>query len=283
MQKDKTLTDDQRQKKAKQIKNGHAQASVERLDTRAAQDMGRLRLVRDAKPKPTQILSNFSHSIAQDSVSRTIFPPPDAIGRAEISSRRIPLLRSAGHSDRGKIRQELARRKIFRLDANNSASACKYPYSAKRTRAECALVRVRGSLSGGRDNKLSTISLPAQFPTRAISPAKRTAKADTVAARGGDILHGVGRHLRYRRHHPCAGYGLGILLLLLTPLVWSLPTTYMIGELSAALSRRKADSMHGCDGDLEISGISRGVALLGCQHLLTWQSIPRCSSPIFPG
>ena len=37
-----------------------------------------------------------------------------------------------------------------------------------------------------------------------------------------DIIHG-------------AGYGLGILLLLLTPLIWSLPTTYMIGELSSAL------------------------------------------------
>src|ERR1700681_2803297 len=37
-----------------------------------------------------------------------------------------------------------------------------------------------------------------------------------------DIIHG-------------AGYGLGILLLLVTPLIWSLPTTYMIGELSSAL------------------------------------------------
>jgi len=37
-----------------------------------------------------------------------------------------------------------------------------------------------------------------------------------------DIIHG-------------AGYGLGILLLLLTPLLWSLPTAYMIGELSAAV------------------------------------------------
>jgi amino acid transporter len=82
---------------------------------------------------------------------------------------------------------------------------------------------------------LSTISLPAQFPTRAISPAKRNAKltlwplvaATFFMVSGGtygteDIIHG-------------AGYGLGILLLLLTPLVWSLPTTYMIGELSAAL------------------------------------------------
>jgi amino acid transporter len=37
-----------------------------------------------------------------------------------------------------------------------------------------------------------------------------------------DIVHG-------------AGYGLGILILLVTPILWSLPTTYMIGELSAAL------------------------------------------------
>jgi amino acid transporter len=37
-----------------------------------------------------------------------------------------------------------------------------------------------------------------------------------------DIIHG-------------AGYGRGILLLLLTPLLWSLPTAFMIGELSGAL------------------------------------------------
>jgi len=37
-----------------------------------------------------------------------------------------------------------------------------------------------------------------------------------------DIIHG-------------AGYGKGILILLLTPLVWSLPTAFMIGELSSAI------------------------------------------------
>ena len=37
-----------------------------------------------------------------------------------------------------------------------------------------------------------------------------------------DIVHG-------------AGYGRAIVILLLTPALWSLPTTYMIGELSAAL------------------------------------------------
>ncbi|MFY9753229.1 MAG: APC family permease [Candidatus Acidiferrales bacterium] len=83
---------------------------------------------------------------------------------------------------------------------------------------------------------MSTISLPAQFPSRAISsPRKKAAKltlwplvaATFFMVSGGtygteDIIHG-------------AGYGLGILLLLVTPLIWSLPTTYMIGELSSAL------------------------------------------------
>lgn len=88
---------------------------------------------------------------------------------------------------------------------------------------------------GGRDNKLSTLSLPAQFPSRAIPSTRRTAKltlwplvaATFFMVSGGtygteDIIHG-------------AGYGLGILLLLLTPVLWSLPTAYMIGELSSAV------------------------------------------------
>ena len=37
-----------------------------------------------------------------------------------------------------------------------------------------------------------------------------------------DIIHG-------------AGYGRGILILLICPILWSLPTTFMIGELSSAL------------------------------------------------
>jgi amino acid transporter len=32
-----------------------------------------------------------------------------------------------------------------------------------------------------------------------------------------------------------AGYGKAILILLLTPILWSLPTAFMIGELSSAL------------------------------------------------
>jgi amino acid transporter len=88
---------------------------------------------------------------------------------------------------------------------------------------------------GGRDKQLSTLSLPAQFPSRAIPSSKRVAKltlwplvaATFFMVSGGtygteDIIHG-------------AGYGRGILLLLLTPLIWSLPTAYMISELSSAL------------------------------------------------
>ncbi len=83
---------------------------------------------------------------------------------------------------------------------------------------------------------MSTISLPAHLPSRAIPSAKRRIAKLTlwplVAATffmvsGGtygteEIVHG-------------AGYGRAILILLFTPLLWSLPTAYMIGELSSAL------------------------------------------------
>jgi amino acid transporter len=83
---------------------------------------------------------------------------------------------------------------------------------------------------------LSTLSLPAPLPTRAIPKAKTSAAKLTlwplVAATffmvsGGtygteEIVHG-------------AGYGRAIVILLLTPLLWSLPTAFMIGELSSAL------------------------------------------------
>ena len=82
---------------------------------------------------------------------------------------------------------------------------------------------------------MSTISLPAQFPPRAIPSTKKIARltlwplvaATFFMVSGGaygteEIVHG-------------AGYGRGILILLLTPLLWSLPTAFMIGELSAAL------------------------------------------------
>src|SRR5271167_1227966 len=98
-----------------------------------------------------------------------------------------------------------------------------------------AVTRVRVA-RGGREYKLSTLSLPAQIPSQAIPTAKtRSAKltlwplvaATFFMVSGGtygteEIVHG-------------AGYGRGILILLLTPLLWSLPTAFMIGELSSAL------------------------------------------------
>jgi amino acid transporter len=83
---------------------------------------------------------------------------------------------------------------------------------------------------------LSSIFVPAQFPSRAIQTTKkRVAKltlwplvaATFFMVSGGtygteEIIHG-------------AGYGRGILILLFLPVFWSLPTAFMIGELSSAL------------------------------------------------
>ena len=72
-------------------------------------------------------------------------------------------------------------------------------------------------------------------PVFAVAPRKKSIRltlwplvaATFFMVSGGtygteDIVHG-------------AGYGKGILILLLTPLLWSLPTAFMIGELSSAL------------------------------------------------
>ena len=83
---------------------------------------------------------------------------------------------------------------------------------------------------------MSSISVPAHFPSRTISTSiKKSAKltlwplvaATFFMVSGGtygteEIIHG-------------AGYGQGILILLFLPLFWSLPTAFMIGELSSAL------------------------------------------------
>ena len=83
---------------------------------------------------------------------------------------------------------------------------------------------------------MSSLSLPAQIPSSAISTAKKNVAKLTlwplVAATffmvsGGtygteEIIHG-------------AGYGHGILILLFLPVLWCLPTAFMIGELSSSL------------------------------------------------
>ncbi len=83
---------------------------------------------------------------------------------------------------------------------------------------------------------MSSISVPTQLPSRAIPTVKkRVAKltlwplvaATFFMVSGGtygteEIIHG-------------AGYGHGILILLFLPVLWCLPTAFMIGELSSAL------------------------------------------------
>jgi amino acid transporter len=83
---------------------------------------------------------------------------------------------------------------------------------------------------------LSSISVPTQLPSHAIpTTRKRVAKltlwplvaATFFMVSGGtygteEIIHG-------------AGYGHGILILLFLPVLWCLPTAFMIGELSSAL------------------------------------------------
>ncbi len=95
---------------------------------------------------------------------------------------------------------------------------------------------MRSSLRRTRETELSSVSLPAQLQPHALPKARPSIAKLTlwplVAATffmvsGGtygteDIVHG-------------AGYGLAILILLLTPLLWSLPTAFMIGELASAL------------------------------------------------
>jgi amino acid transporter len=81
---------------------------------------------------------------------------------------------------------------------------------------------------------LAVVNRPVLNPATAGSP-KKSAKltlwplvaATFFMVSGGtygieDVVHG-------------AGYGRAILILLLTPILWSLPTAYMIGELSSAL------------------------------------------------
>ena len=65
-----------------------------------------------------------------------------------------------------------------------------------------------------------------------------------------DIVHG-------------AGYGRAILILLLTPLLWSLPTAFMIGELSSALPLRRRLLRLGAPRYGKFLGISGSLALAG--------------------
>ena len=95
---------------------------------------------------------------------------------------------------------------------------------------------VRVSRLRRKPSKLATASVPTQEQEPfAVVPRKKSVRltlwplvaATFFMVSGGtygteDIVHG-------------AGYGRAILILLLTPVLWSLPTAFMIGELSSAL------------------------------------------------
>jgi amino acid transporter len=131
---------------------------------------------------------------------------------------------------------------------------------------------------------LATATAPANIPQSGVNPAIRPVvrlgkkksirltlwplvAATFFMVSGGtygteDIVHG-------------AGYGKAILILLLTPLLWSLPTAFMIGELSSALPfeggyyawvRRAMGNFWG----FQEAWLSHRFS--------TWRFIPRCLS-----
>lgn len=83
---------------------------------------------------------------------------------------------------------------------------------------------------------MSTLSLPAQLPSQTISIAKKKAAKLTlwplVAATFFMVSGGT---YGTEAIVSGAGYGHGILILLFLPVLWCLPTAFMIGELSSAL------------------------------------------------
>jgi amino acid transporter len=83
---------------------------------------------------------------------------------------------------------------------------------------------------------LSTLSLPAPLPSRAIPQAKkRIAKLTLWPLVAATFFMVSGGTYGTEQIVQGAGYGRAILILLLTPVLWSLPTAFMIGELSSAL------------------------------------------------
>jgi amino acid transporter len=83
---------------------------------------------------------------------------------------------------------------------------------------------------------LSTLSFPTQLPSQVLTKAKKTAGKLTlwplVAATFFMVSGGT-----YGTEQVVsgAGYGHGILILLFLPVLWCLPTAFMIGELSSSL------------------------------------------------
>src|SRR5882672_386893 len=89
---------------------------------------------------------------------------------------------------------------------------------------------------GGREKKLSTLSLPAQIPSQATPISKkRAAKLTLWPLVAATFFMVSGGTYGTEAIISGAGYGRGILVLLFLPVLWCLPTAFMIGELSSAL------------------------------------------------
>jgi amino acid transporter len=83
---------------------------------------------------------------------------------------------------------------------------------------------------------LSTLSLPAPLPSHVIPQAKKqVAKLTLWPLVAATFFMVSGGTYGTEQIVQGAGYGRAILILLLTPVLWSLPTAFMIGELSSAL------------------------------------------------
>jgi amino acid transporter len=83
---------------------------------------------------------------------------------------------------------------------------------------------------------LSTASLPAEIPSQAIpSTRKAVAKLTLWPLVAATFFMVSGGTYGTEAIISGAGYGRGILVLLFLPILWCLPTAFMIGELSSAL------------------------------------------------
>jgi amino acid transporter len=83
---------------------------------------------------------------------------------------------------------------------------------------------------------LSSLSLPTQYPAQAISTRKtRVAKLTLWPLVAATFFMVSGGTYGTEEIISGAGYGHGILILLFLPVLWCLPTAFMIGELSSAL------------------------------------------------
>ena len=79
------------------------------------------------------------------------------------------------------------------------------------------------------------MSLPAQYPTQQFPTPKKVAKLTLWPLVAATFFMVSGGTYGTEEIVSGAGYGHGILILLFLPVLWCLPTAFMIGELSSAL------------------------------------------------